>query len=64
MGKKHTKRLSDNKENNYPTCLSYFYENKSVALSIDASKNWIGIVFLQNGHQVEFGSASLKQTPT
>ncbi|GFX59107.1 retrovirus-related Pol polyprotein from transposon 297 [Trichonephila clavipes] len=43
-------------------CLKYFNGNKAVTVSIDASKNGLGAVLLQDGQQVAYGSVSLTQT--
>ncbi|GFY66865.1 uncharacterized protein K02A2.6 [Trichonephila inaurata madagascariensis] len=41
-------------------CLKYFNGNKAV--SVDASKNGLGAVFLQDGQPVAYGTVSLTQT--
>lgn len=43
-------------------CLRYFDEKKSVTLFVDASKNEIAAVLLQEGQPVAFGSVSLTET--
>ncbi|GFY38815.1 retrovirus-related Pol polyprotein from transposon 297 [Trichonephila inaurata madagascariensis] len=43
-------------------CLKYFNGNKAVTVSVDASKNGLGVVLLQEGQLVAFGSVSLTQT--
>ncbi|GFY59104.1 retrovirus-related Pol polyprotein from transposon 17.6 [Trichonephila inaurata madagascariensis] len=45
----------------YP-CLKYFNGNKAVTASVDASKNGLGAVLLQEGQPVAYGSVSLTQT--
>ncbi|GFX52598.1 retrovirus-related Pol polyprotein from transposon 17.6 [Trichonephila clavipes] len=43
-------------------CLKYFNGNKAVTVSVDASKNGLGAVLLQEGQPVAYGSESLTQT--
>ncbi|GFU08455.1 retrovirus-related Pol polyprotein from transposon 17.6 [Nephila pilipes] len=43
-------------------CLKYFDKNKEVTVSVDASKNGLGAVLLQESQPVAYGSASLTQT--
>ncbi|GFS44035.1 retrovirus-related Pol polyprotein from transposon 17.6 [Nephila pilipes] len=43
-------------------CLKYFDKNKEVTVSIDASKNGLGAVLLQESQPVAYGSVSLTQT--
>ncbi|GFU76563.1 hypothetical protein TNCV_1940511 [Trichonephila clavipes] len=43
-------------------CLKYFNGNKAVTVSVDASKNGLGAVLLQEGQPVAYGSVSLTQT--
>ncbi|GFX84658.1 retrovirus-related Pol polyprotein from transposon 17.6 [Trichonephila clavipes] len=43
-------------------CLKYFSGNKAVTVSVDASKNGLGAVLLQEGQPVAYGSVSLTQT--
>jgi hypothetical protein len=43
-------------------CLQYFDENKTVTVSVDASKNGLGATLLQESKPVAFGSASLTDT--
>ncbi|GFQ84803.1 retrovirus-related Pol polyprotein from transposon opus [Trichonephila clavata] len=45
----------------YP-CFKYFYKNKVVTVSVDASKNGLGAVLLQESQPVAYGSVSLTQT--
>ncbi|GFR03846.1 reverse transcriptase domain-containing protein [Trichonephila clavata] len=42
--------------------LKYFDKNKAVNVSVDASKNGLGAVLLQEGQPVAYGSVSLTQT--
>ncbi|GFY69468.1 retrovirus-related Pol polyprotein from transposon 17.6 [Trichonephila inaurata madagascariensis] len=44
------------------SCLKYFNGNKAVTVSVDASKNGLGAVVLQEGQPVTYGSVSLTQT--
>lgn len=43
-------------------CLQYFDENKAVTISVDASRNGLGAVLLQDNKPVAYGSASLTET--
>ncbi|GFY56937.1 retrovirus-related Pol polyprotein from transposon 17.6 [Trichonephila inaurata madagascariensis] len=43
-------------------CLKYFNGNKAVTVSVDASKNGLGAVILQEGQPVAYGSVSFMQT--
>ncbi|GFW63934.1 retrovirus-related Pol polyprotein from transposon 17.6 [Trichonephila clavipes] len=43
-------------------CLKYFNGNKAITVSVDASKNRLGAVLLQEGQPVAYGSVSLTQT--
>lgn len=43
-------------------CLQYFNENKTLTVSVDASKNGLGATLLQEGKPVAYGSASLTET--
>ncbi|GFW20849.1 hypothetical protein TNCV_1050701 [Trichonephila clavipes] len=43
-------------------CLKYFNGIKAVTVSVDASKNGLGAVLLQEGQQVAYRSLSLTQT--
>ncbi|GFY48541.1 retrovirus-related Pol polyprotein from transposon opus [Trichonephila inaurata madagascariensis] len=43
-------------------CLKYFNVNKAVTVSVDASKNGLGAVLLQECQPVDYGSVSLTQT--
>ncbi|GFU21599.1 transposon Tf2-12 polyprotein, partial [Nephila pilipes] len=43
-------------------CLKYFDKNKEVTVSVDASKNGLGAVLLQESQPVAYGSVSLTQT--
>ncbi|GFQ87518.1 uncharacterized protein K02A2.6 [Trichonephila clavata] len=43
-------------------CLKYFDKNKEVTVSVDASKNGMGAVLLQESQPVAYGSVSLTQT--
>ncbi|GFW68614.1 retrovirus-related Pol polyprotein from transposon 17.6 [Trichonephila clavipes] len=43
-------------------CLKYFNGNKAVTVSVDASKNALGAVLLQEGQPVAYGYVSLTQT--
>ncbi|GFU17372.1 retrovirus-related Pol polyprotein from transposon opus [Nephila pilipes] len=43
-------------------CLKYFDQNKEVTVSVDASKNGLGAVLLQESQPVAYGSVSLTQT--
>ncbi|GFR31051.1 uncharacterized protein K02A2.6 [Trichonephila clavata] len=43
-------------------CLKYFDKNKSVTVSVDASKNGLGAVLLQESQPVAYGYVSLTQT--
>ncbi|GFV60024.1 transposon Tf2-6 polyprotein [Trichonephila clavipes] len=43
-------------------CLKYFNGNKAVTVSVDASKNGLGAVLLQDGQPVAYGSVSITQT--
>lgn len=43
-------------------CLQYFDDSKPVTVSVDASKNGLGAVLLQEGKPVAFGSAALTET--
>ncbi|GFS56155.1 transposon Tf2-11 polyprotein [Trichonephila clavipes] len=42
--------------------LKYFNGNKAITVSVDASKNGLGAVLLQEGQPVAYGSVSLTQT--
>ncbi|GFY13725.1 retrovirus-related Pol polyprotein from transposon opus [Trichonephila clavipes] len=44
------------------SCLKYFNGNTAVTVSVDASKNGLGAVLLQEGQPVAYGSESLTQT--
>ncbi|GFX81734.1 transposon Tf2-8 polyprotein [Trichonephila clavipes] len=43
-------------------CLEYFNGTKAITVSVDASKNGLGAVLLQEGQPVAYGSVSLTQT--
>ncbi|GFS95872.1 retrovirus-related Pol polyprotein from transposon 17.6 [Nephila pilipes] len=43
-------------------CLKYFDKNKEVTVSVDASKNGLGAVLLQESQPEAYGSVSLTQT--
>ncbi|GFR31845.1 retrovirus-related Pol polyprotein from transposon 17.6 [Trichonephila clavata] len=43
-------------------CLKYIDKNKAVTVSVDASKNELRAVLLEEGQPVAYGSVSLTQT--